>query len=80
MGDPSRGIYEKFDVKRTDGKSEPGEKHYQCKYFVLDLKHDKHATTALRAYAASCKKDYPLLSIDLYKIVDELMEVPTMDA
>ena len=76
MGDPSRGIYDKFLVKRTDGKSEAGEKHYQCKYFVLDLKHDKHATAALRAYAESCKKEYPLLARDLWKVVDELYEAP----
>ena len=40
MGDPTRGLYDKFYVKRTDGKSEPGQKHENCKYFVLDLTHD----------------------------------------
>jgi hypothetical protein len=74
MGDPAKGIYEKFKVERTDGKSEPGEKHYFCKYFVLDLKHDKHARAALMAYAESCKKTYPLLSQDLFKIADEMLD------
>jgi hypothetical protein len=74
MDDANRGLYEKYTVKRTDGKSEPGEKHYLCSYFVLDLKHDKHARKALLAYAESCKKEYPALSQDLYKIADEMLD------
>jgi hypothetical protein len=65
MGDPTRGLYEKFVVKRTDGKSEPGGKHEHCHYFVLDLDHDPHAKAALKAYAKSCRKQYPLLARDL---------------
>ena len=38
-----RGLYEKFAVERTDGKSKIGEKHEGCEYFVLDLTHDPHA-------------------------------------
>lgn len=59
------GVYEKFKVERTDGRSEPGEKHHGCTYFVLDLNHDKHAIPALRAYAKSCAKEYPELAADL---------------
>ena len=59
------GLYNKFTVTRTDGKSEPGEKHDGCDYFVLDLTHDPHAIPALVAYAASCETDYPLLARDL---------------
>ena len=65
MGDKTKGLYEKFTVTRTDGKSEPGEKHEGCKYFVLDLIHDKHAVAAISAYANSCENEYPLLSKDL---------------
>lgn len=65
MGDPTRGVYEKFYIERTDGKSDPGEKHDACEYFVLDLDHDKHAVAALEAYAASCEAEYPLLAKDL---------------
>ena len=65
MGDRTRGLYSKFEVCRTDGSSEPGGKHHGCEYFVLDLTHDKHAAAALRAYAASCATEYPLLSADL---------------
>jgi hypothetical protein len=63
--DKSRGIYQKFIVKRTDGRDLPGEKHEKCQYFVLDITHDKHAPAALQAYADSCVKDYPQLSADL---------------
>ncbi len=66
MGDTKRGLYNKFEVSRTDGASRPGKKHHGCEYFVLDLTHDKHAEAALRAYADSCAADYPLLAADLY--------------
>ena len=65
MGDKSRGWYEKFVVYRTDGTSDPGEKHDGCEYFVLDLTHDQHAWPALRAYAESCRAIYPLLAADI---------------
>jgi len=65
MGDKSRGLYGKFHIERTDGKSAPGEKHNGCDYFVLDLTCDPHAAPALRAYADSCEADYPQLAADL---------------
>ncbi len=65
MGDKSRGLYEKFKVERTDGKSAPGEKHDRCDYFVLDVSCDPHAVRALMAYAESCKDEYPLLARDV---------------
>ncbi len=69
MGNKERGIYHKFKVTRTDGKSEPGEKHFGCSYFVLDIDHDPHAIPALLAYAASCEADYPLLAADVRSMV-----------
>lgn len=65
MGDPNRGAYEKFTVKRMDGTDEPGGKHHGCAYFVLDLEHDEHAWSALSAYADSCEHEFPLLARDL---------------
>jgi len=65
MGDVTRGLYHKFNIERTDGRSAPGEKHYGCDYFVLDLDHDEFAINALAAYFAACKKKYPLLAKDL---------------
>lgn len=65
MGNPNRGIYNKFTVTRTDGKDAPGERHHGCRYFVLDLNHDPHAAAAIDAYAWSCRKDYPALADDL---------------
>jgi len=59
------GLYAKFNVTRTDGKSAPGEKHDGCEYFVLDVTHDKHAHAALKAYADSCEAEYPLLARDV---------------
>lgn len=65
MGDKTRGLYGKFYVSRVDGSGLPGGKHDGCDYFVLDLTHDKHAASALRAYADSCAAEYPLLAADL---------------
>ncbi len=69
MGDKTRGLYGKFTVTRNDGSSREGGKHENCDYFVLDLSHDSHAISALKAYADSCRDDYPLLADDLDQIV-----------
>ena len=66
--DSLRGLYGKFNIERTDGRSAPGEKHDGCEYFVLDLTHDPHALVALRAYEQSCKRDFPALAYDLASI------------
>lgn len=50
-----RGIYRKYELRRTDGSSEPGGKHEKCSYFVLDITHDPHAIPALEAYAQACR-------------------------
>lgn len=65
MGDKSKGLYNKFKITRMDGRGDRGEKHEGCQYFVLDLDHDPHALAALKAYANSCRSNYPLLANDL---------------
>jgi hypothetical protein len=67
--DKECGLYDKYIVKRTDGSSEPGEKHESCEYFVLDLDHDKFALAALVVYAKACNNDYPILAKDLEEII-----------
>lgn len=71
MGDKTRGIYPKFNVNRSDGSSEPGGKHGNCFYFVLDCMHDPHAEAALKAYIESCRLEYPFLARDLEVALDE---------
>jgi hypothetical protein len=73
MGDTKRGLYDKFQVTRTDGGSDPGRKHDGCEYFVLDLTHDEFAAAALTAYANACAEKYPLLARDL----QERLKKPT---
>lgn len=68
MGDKTKGLYGKFHVMRMDGRDLPGEKHAGCNYFVLDLTHDPHAVPAIRAYAESCRADYPALAADLDRL------------
>lgn len=65
MDKTTTGLFHKFNVERVDGTSAPGQKHDGCDYFVLDLTHDPHALPALRAYAQSCRADYPKLADDL---------------
>ncbi len=60
-----RGLYQKFNVTRTDGSSAPAGKHEGCDYFVLDVTHDPFAAVALRAYADACREEYPHLSDDM---------------
>ncbi len=63
------GLYNKFQVIRTDGKDAPGQKHEHDEYFVLNLTTDKHALPAISAYANSCSADYPALAIDLRAVI-----------
>ncbi len=65
MSDTNRGLYQKFDVRRTDGSDAPDGKHEGCAYFVLDLTHDPYAAPALRAYADACQQKHPRLASDL---------------
>ena len=70
MSDEARGIYRKYDIKRTDGSSERGGKHEECAYFVLDLEHDEFAGAALKAYAKACRKTRPRLAEDIEAIIE----------
>ena len=72
MDNTARGLYRKYFVERTDGSSEAGKKHHDCEYFVLDMHHDKHAISALRAYILSCRKEYPALAENLSDKVAEM--------
>jgi hypothetical protein len=67
--DEHRGVYRKFDVRRTDGSSAPGGKHAECSYFVLDLEHDPFAAPALRAYAAACHDTHRDLAQDIREVI-----------
>lgn len=58
-------IFHKFNVTRTDGSSEPGGKHRDCDYFVLDTTHDRYAKYALAAYADACEETHPNLAADI---------------
>lgn len=60
-----QGLFRKFIVRRADGSDQPGGKHHGCRYFVLDVDHDAHASAALTAYAAACEATHPGLARDL---------------
>jgi hypothetical protein len=62
-----QGLFNKFNVSRTDGSDAPGGKHHGCEYFVMDATHDRYATRALRAYADAVSVMYPQLAEDMRK-------------
>jgi len=66
------GLFEKYTVQRTDGTDQPGERHYDCAYFVLDLTHDSAARLAATVYAAVAQNWNPELSRDLKVLVKSL--------
>lgn len=57
--DHSRGLYQKYEVKRID---DPSGKHDDCEYFVLDWEHDRFAIAAAEAYARACESEFPELA------------------
>lgn len=69
LPDKERGAYAKYTVYKNDEHGNPMLDH-ESEYFVLDLLNDPLAADALRAYANSCKDEYPLLSADLQRWVD----------
>ncbi len=68
--DITPGLYQKFNVERTDEASRA--RHPDCAYFVLDLTHDPHARPALVAYIHSCRYAFPELAADLSALLDRL--------
>jgi hypothetical protein len=72
--DRQRGLdLDKYKVERTDGSTREGGRHADCKYFVLDLRHDKFAGVALDAYAQACKEEYPRLSLELREVAQTIL-------
>ena len=65
MSDRLKGLYDKYVVVRSDGRSAEDKKHHGCAYFVIDRTHDRFATPALIAYAMACRIAYPQLAEDI---------------
>ena len=75
-------MYEKFEVRRMDGRDAPGERHHRCQYFALDLKHDPFARDAMERYADACEGTHPRLadSIRLWLATGQLEMLPWQSA
>lgn len=65
----TRRFHDKFTVTRNDGRDAPGEKHHNCTYFVLDLRHDPFAIPAIQAYIFACREERPDLAVDLMRML-----------
>jgi hypothetical protein len=68
MSDQERGLYRKYRVERLD---DPTGKHAECPFFVLDIRHDPHAISALWAYIQSCRFEFPQLAKDLMALMHD---------
>lgn len=66
------GLYEKYQVSRTDGQDHAGGRHFGCRLFVLDLTHDADARKAVEMYASLCGVRRPQLASDLRALVQEI--------
>jgi hypothetical protein len=66
------GLYQKFDVKRVDGRDSAGGDREGACYFVIDVTNDPGASGAIRGYLASCAGSLPLLEADLDGLLAEL--------
>ena len=60
-----RGLHNKYEVRRTDGRDQPGGDREGSFLFVLDATHDIFARQAIRAYAEACAQRSPQLAADL---------------
>jgi hypothetical protein len=65
MSPENIGFYEKFEVRRKDGRDRTGGDRQDAIYFTLDLTHDRFARIALQAYADAAADDLPELVADL---------------
>lgn len=70
------GLYNKYNVRRTDGRDAPGGDKHGATYFVLDYVNDRHALTALSAYAESVAGENPSLAGDLRQLTGQAAPIP----
>lgn len=66
------GLGDKYYVHRVDMRDAPGEKHYRCAYFVLDLTHDPFARWAAREYANIIADSNQELASDILALLNTI--------
>lgn len=66
------GLYQKFWVRRVDGRDLPGGDRQGAAYFVLDVVNDPFARQALMACWSACRWDLPELAAGLDALLREL--------
>lgn len=84
MSYKDRGLYPKYRAFKIDGVNEimPGVpirvagipvEEVTDPFFLLKL-NDPHGRAAIRAYADSCEKDFPILAADLRRALHNVKE------
>ena len=70
-----QGLYQKYEIKKTDGSPvDP-----KAEYFVLRLDTDKHAISAVAAYARSVHEDNPQFADELIAWVLDVVKTHYSD-
>lgn len=68
----NEGLYQKFDVKRRDGRDQPGGDRENAVYFTLDVLNDPFALSAIAGYRIMCEGTCPRLANELFALEQEL--------
>lgn len=55
--DRDKGLYRKYKIDRTDNQDQPGQRHADCDYFLIDEAHDPFAEAAFAAYGKAAGID-----------------------
>jgi len=76
MSTQPEGLYHKFEVRRVDGRDQPGGDRAGAEYIVLDLTHCPFSRTAALAYANKMAPEYPQAAADIRTKVARLPPFP----
>lgn len=69
MPSSDKGLYNKYQCSRTDGKDQPGGPKEGAVYFPLDIHHDIYARRAAAFYADCVEDRHPKLARELRQLI-----------
>ena len=76
MSTQPEGRYHKFEVRRVDGRDQPGGDREGAEYMVLDLTHCPFARAAGLLYADKMAVEYPKAAAEFRAMIEGLPPFP----
>lgn len=70
------GRYRKFEVRRVDGRDQPGGDRAGAEYMVLDLTYCPYARAAGLFYADKMAVEYPTAAAEFREMIESLPPLP----